>query len=62
MTECLETNPPQERLERLQELTEFTENCKKQINDIFQTLGWSPEYEDSEQVTLASFSFTVYDK
>ncbi|XP_019961335.1 U11/U12 small nuclear ribonucleoprotein 48 kDa protein [Paralichthys olivaceus] len=32
----------QDRLDRLRELEEFTENCKKQLNDIFETLGWSP--------------------
>lgn len=36
-------------MERLQELTEFTEKCKKQINDIFETLGWSLDYKNSNQ-------------
>ncbi|XP_047212393.1 U11/U12 small nuclear ribonucleoprotein 48 kDa protein [Girardinichthys multiradiatus] len=40
----------QDRLDRLQELTEFTEKCKKQLNEIFETLGWSQEYDkDSHQ-------------
>nr|XP_015805445.2 U11/U12 small nuclear ribonucleoprotein 48 kDa protein [Nothobranchius furzeri] len=32
----------------LQELTEFTEKCKKQLNDIFDELGWSQDYKDPE--------------
>ncbi|XP_038148313.1 U11/U12 small nuclear ribonucleoprotein 48 kDa protein [Cyprinodon tularosa] len=36
----------QDRLDRLKELTEFTEKCKKQLNEIFETLGWSQEYDD----------------
>ncbi|XP_039974639.1 U11/U12 small nuclear ribonucleoprotein 48 kDa protein [Xiphias gladius] len=45
MSESSETQTIQDRLDRLQELTEFTENCKKQLNDIFETLGWSLDYE-----------------
>ncbi|XP_034409131.1 U11/U12 small nuclear ribonucleoprotein 48 kDa protein isoform X1 [Cyclopterus lumpus] len=33
-----------ERLQRLKELTEFTENCKKQLDDMFEELGWSKDY------------------
>ncbi|KAM4736678.1 U11/U12 small nuclear ribonucleoprotein 48 kDa protein-like isoform 2-T2 [Anableps anableps] len=40
----------QDRLDRLQELTEFTEKCQKQLNEIFETLGWSQENDkDSNQ-------------
>ncbi|XP_018534219.1 U11/U12 small nuclear ribonucleoprotein 48 kDa protein [Lates calcarifer] len=45
MSDSLETKTLQDRLDRLQELTEFTENCKKQLNDIFESLGWSPDYK-----------------
>ncbi|KAK9514376.1 hypothetical protein VZT92_027848 [Zoarces viviparus] len=44
MSESLETQTLQERLDRLQELTEFTENCKKQLHDVFEVLGWSKDY------------------
>lgn len=44
MSDSLETRTLQDRLDRLQELTEFTENCKKQLHDIFETLGWSMDY------------------
>ncbi|XP_034466693.1 U11/U12 small nuclear ribonucleoprotein 48 kDa protein [Hippoglossus hippoglossus] len=37
--------PAQDRVEYLRELEEFTENCKKQLNDIFESLGWSPHYK-----------------
>lgn len=52
MTDALGTQTVEERLSRLQELTEFTENCQKQLNDIFETLGWSPEYKGSVQVAI----------
>lgn len=39
----------QDRLDRLRELTEFTENCKKQLDDVFETLGWSRDHNDSNQ-------------
>ncbi|KAK0141066.1 U11/U12 small nuclear ribonucleoprotein [Merluccius polli] len=52
MADALETQTVEERLVRLQELTEFTENCQKQLNDIFETLGWSPEYKGSAQESM----------
>ncbi|XP_071325531.1 U11/U12 small nuclear ribonucleoprotein 48 kDa protein [Trachinotus anak] len=45
MAEPVEAQTVQDRLERLKELTEFTENCRKQLNDIFETLGWSLDYK-----------------
>lgn len=50
MSDSLKTQTLQDRLDRLQELTEFTENCKKQLNDIFETLGWSLD-DSNHQVT-----------
>lgn len=50
MSDSLPPLTLQDRMERLQELTEFTEKCKKQINDIFETLGWSLDYKNSNQV------------
>ncbi|KAM6935307.1 U11/U12 small nuclear ribonucleoprotein 48 kDa protein [Lycodopsis pacificus] len=44
MSDSLETQTLQDRLDRLQELTDFTENCKKQLNDVFEALGWSKDY------------------
>lgn len=52
MTDALGTQTAGERLGRLQELTEFTENCQKQLDDIFETLGWSPEQKGSAQVAI----------
>ncbi|XP_068586001.1 U11/U12 small nuclear ribonucleoprotein 48 kDa protein [Cebidichthys violaceus] len=49
MSDSLETQTLQDRLDRLQELTDFTENCKKQLNDVFETLGWSKDYKDYNQ-------------
>lgn len=37
-----------DRLDRLRELTEFTEKCKKQLNEIFETLGWSLDYKPNQ--------------
>ncbi|TMS11164.1 U11/U12 small nuclear ribonucleoprotein 48 kDa protein [Larimichthys crocea] len=44
MADSLPTTSVQDRLQRLQELTEFTENCKKRLDDVFETLGWSWDY------------------
>ncbi|XP_060905529.1 U11/U12 small nuclear ribonucleoprotein 48 kDa protein [Labrus mixtus] len=49
MSDSLPTQTLQERLDRLQELTEFTENCRKQLNDIFETLGWSMDHKESKE-------------
>ncbi|KAM4601442.1 U11/U12 small nuclear ribonucleoprotein 48 kDa protein [Polymixia lowei] len=57
MTESLETQTIQDRLKRLQELTEFTENCKKQLDDIFETLGWSQDYKGSNQEPMEECPF-----
>lgn len=51
MSDSLQTETLQDRLDRVQELTEFTEKCKKQLDDIFETLGWSWDYEDSDKVS-----------
>ncbi|XP_044062926.1 U11/U12 small nuclear ribonucleoprotein 48 kDa protein [Siniperca chuatsi] len=52
MSDSLQTQTRQDRLDRLQELTEFTEKCKKQIHDIFETLGWSQDYKDSNHEAM----------
>ncbi|TMS10601.1 U11/U12 small nuclear ribonucleoprotein 48 kDa protein [Larimichthys crocea] len=44
MADSLPTTSVQDRLQRLQELTEFTETCKKRLDDVFETLGWSWDY------------------
>lgn len=51
MSESLKTESLQDRLDCLQELTEFTEKCRKRLNDIFDTLGWSWNYEDANKVS-----------
>ncbi|XP_069576029.1 U11/U12 small nuclear ribonucleoprotein 48 kDa protein [Brachyistius frenatus] len=45
MSDSLQSQTLQERLDRLRELTECTENYKKQLHDIFEKLGWSPDYK-----------------
>lgn len=51
MSESLKTESVQDRLDRIQELTEFTEKCRKRLNDVFDTLGWSWNYEDANKVS-----------
>ncbi|XP_028327120.1 U11/U12 small nuclear ribonucleoprotein 48 kDa protein [Gouania willdenowi] len=44
----MDSCPPmtlQERLDFIHELSEFTENYQKQLDDIMQTMGWSAEYK-----------------
>ncbi|XP_070821675.1 U11/U12 small nuclear ribonucleoprotein 48 kDa protein [Chaetodon trifascialis] len=52
MSDSSKIETDQDRLDRLQELTEFTENCKKQLDDIFETLGWSSDYKGSSQEAM----------
>lgn len=51
MSESLKTESLQDRLDCLQELTEFTEKCRTRLNDIFDKLGWSRNYEDANKVS-----------
>ncbi|KAM8735683.1 U11/U12 small nuclear ribonucleoprotein 48 kDa protein [Acanthopagrus schlegelii] len=44
MSDSLEIKTLQDRLDRIQELEEFTENCKIQLDKIYKTLGWSRDY------------------
>uniref|UniRef100_UPI0037E733EA U11/U12 small nuclear ribonucleoprotein 48 kDa protein n=1 Tax=Semicossyphus pulcher TaxID=241346 RepID=UPI0037E733EA len=46
MSDSLQTQTIEDRLNCLQELTEFTENCRKQLDDIFESLGWSQDYKN----------------
>lgn len=50
MSDSSQTESVQDRLDRIQELSEFTETCKKQLNEIFETLGWSRDYNGFSQV------------
>ncbi|XP_056900382.1 U11/U12 small nuclear ribonucleoprotein 48 kDa protein [Takifugu flavidus] len=52
MAESIKIENVQDRLDCLQELTEFTEKCRKRLNDIFDTLGWSWTYEDANKEPL----------
>ncbi|XP_061574492.1 U11/U12 small nuclear ribonucleoprotein 48 kDa protein [Cololabis saira] len=49
MSEPLSPNTLQDRMDSLQELTEFTEKCKKQLQDMFEALGWSQDYKPPNQ-------------
>lgn len=51
MAESIKIENVQDRLDCLQELTDFTEKCRKRLNDIFDTLGWSWTYEDANKVS-----------
>ncbi|XP_077430900.1 U11/U12 small nuclear ribonucleoprotein 48 kDa protein [Vanacampus margaritifer] len=56
MSDSLKFATPRERMERLQELVEFTEHCQKQIQDMYDTLGWSPDYDpDKEPMELCPY-------
>ncbi|XP_062848163.1 U11/U12 small nuclear ribonucleoprotein 48 kDa protein [Trichomycterus rosablanca] len=35
----------QDRLQNVQELSEFTEKCRKQLNEVLEELGWSPDWQ-----------------
>lgn len=52
MSESLPAETLQDRMDRLQELTEFTEKCKKRLDDIFEKLGWSRDDEDAGSVSF----------
>ncbi|XP_068179127.1 U11/U12 small nuclear ribonucleoprotein 48 kDa protein isoform X1 [Antennarius striatus] len=57
MSDLLQTKTLQDRLERLQELTEFTERCNKQLDDMFESLGWSRDYKGSNQEAMEQCPF-----
>ncbi|KAM3873525.1 U11/U12 small nuclear ribonucleoprotein 48 kDa protein [Diretmus argenteus] len=52
MSESPGTRTVQDRRDRLRELTEFTEKCRKQLDDVFQTLGWSADYQGGTQEAM----------
>ncbi|XP_036446194.1 U11/U12 small nuclear ribonucleoprotein 48 kDa protein isoform X1 [Colossoma macropomum] len=39
----------QDRLRSLEELTEFTESCRAQLTEVFNALGWEPDWETNPQ-------------
>lgn len=48
----------QDRLQALQELTEFTENCEAKLKALFESLGWDQEWsENISKVTRDLFCF-----
>lgn len=51
MSDSLQGETLQDRMDRVQELTEFTEKCKKRLEDIFERLGWSWDCEDANKVS-----------
>nr|XP_057909024.1 U11/U12 small nuclear ribonucleoprotein 48 kDa protein [Doryrhamphus excisus] len=56
MSNSIENASRQERMERLHELMGFTEQCKKQIQEIYDLLGWSHENnQDKEPMELCPF-------
>ncbi|XP_061531709.1 U11/U12 small nuclear ribonucleoprotein 48 kDa protein [Phycodurus eques] len=56
MSDSLENTNLRERMERLQKLVEFSEHCQKQIQDMYDALGWSPDYDpDKEPMELCPY-------
>ncbi|KAM6910409.1 U11/U12 small nuclear ribonucleoprotein 48 kDa protein [Xenentodon cancila] len=49
MSEPLQPETLRDRTDCLQELTEFTEKCKKQLYDMFEALGWCEDYKSPNQ-------------
>ncbi|MCI4374053.1 hypothetical protein PGIGA_G00001610 [Pangasianodon gigas] len=49
MSEFDSSEALQERLETLHQLTEFTQNCRAQLTELFEVLGWSWENYSSQQ-------------
>ncbi|XP_041101646.1 U11/U12 small nuclear ribonucleoprotein 48 kDa protein [Polyodon spathula] len=51
----------QSRLEKLEELTEFTDNCQKKLDGLFAAFGWSPDTDGSiaqfEPTTVCPYDF-----
>ncbi|XP_062320953.1 U11/U12 small nuclear ribonucleoprotein 48 kDa protein [Osmerus eperlanus] len=47
--EVLEMQKCQDRLRCLKELTEFTANCKNQLDELIETLGWTREKAQSQE-------------
>ncbi|XP_061675600.1 U11/U12 small nuclear ribonucleoprotein 48 kDa protein [Syngnathoides biaculeatus] len=53
MSDSLKHTHLRERTERLQKLVEFTEHCQKQIQDMYDALGWLPDHDpDKEPMAL----------
>ncbi|XP_068425117.1 U11/U12 small nuclear ribonucleoprotein 48 kDa protein [Clinocottus analis] len=44
MSESSETQSVEQRLQRLKELNDFTEDARKQLDAMFEALGWSMDY------------------
>lgn len=45
------TETVQDRMDRVQELAQFTEKCMKQLEKLFHQLGWSPDYQEAPTVS-----------
>lgn len=54
--EVLEMQKCQDRLRCLEELTEFTTNCKNQLDELIETLGWTREKAQSQVIFLLASS------
>ncbi|XP_054637908.1 U11/U12 small nuclear ribonucleoprotein 48 kDa protein [Dunckerocampus dactyliophorus] len=56
MANCLQNTTPQERMERLEDLVAFTEQCKTQIQEMYDLLGWSHDNnQDKEPMELCPY-------
>ncbi|XP_029958485.1 U11/U12 small nuclear ribonucleoprotein 48 kDa protein [Salarias fasciatus] len=57
MTDSPEPQTPPERADLLRELTEAAEEYKKQLKEIFETLGWSPDLDGAEPEPMEQCPF-----
>lgn len=48
----------QDRLETLQQLTEFTQNCRAKLTELLEVLGWSWENYSSQVTTTSVCGFS----
>ncbi|KAI4890690.1 hypothetical protein NFI96_033751 [Prochilodus magdalenae] len=49
MCAALSSEGVQDRLRSLHELTEFTDSCRAQLTEVFNALGWEPDWEPNTQ-------------
>ncbi|XP_076827648.1 U11/U12 small nuclear ribonucleoprotein 48 kDa protein [Brachyhypopomus gauderio] len=59
MSEMSFTETLQDRIRSLDELTEFTENCRTQLTELFKALDWNPDLESN---SLEHMELCSYDK
>ncbi|XP_062393686.1 U11/U12 small nuclear ribonucleoprotein 48 kDa protein [Sardina pilchardus] len=61
MSETVNTEPLQDRLQTLQELTEFTENCETKLKELFDSLEWDQKWNESISQEAEEMEACPYD-